>query len=55
MQLPTVESETTINNAEITFTTLKIDGHVVSNGGSTIIERGVLLVVQILIRQLQMN
>ncbi len=41
LQLPTVESETTINNAEITFTTLKIDGHVVSNGGSTIIERGV--------------
>jgi len=41
LQLPTVESQTTVNNAEITFTTLKIDGHVISNGGSVIIEKGV--------------
>jgi len=41
LQLATIESQTTINTAEITFTTIKIDGNVTSNGGSTIIERGV--------------
>ena len=41
LQLPTVESQTTVNNAEITFTTLKIDGRVISDGGSTVIERGI--------------
>ncbi|MBQ0788605.1 MAG: fibronectin type III domain-containing protein, partial [Oceanihabitans sp.] len=41
LQLATIESQTTINTAEITFTTIKIDGNVTSNGGSTIIERGI--------------
>lgn len=40
-QLATIASETTIENAEITFTSLKIYGNVTSDGGGTITERGV--------------
>jgi hypothetical protein len=41
LQLATIESQTTIDNAQITFTTIKIEGNITSNGGSTVIESGI--------------
>ena len=40
-ELATINSQTTINNAEITFTTLNVQGDIVNNGGSDVLERGV--------------
>tara|TARA_R110002020_G_scaffold181098_2_gene375890 strand:+ start:228 stop:905 length:678 start_codon:yes stop_codon:yes gene_type:complete len=41
IQSPTVTSETTLENVEITYTTIEIQGKVSSDGGSEIISRGV--------------
>ena len=38
---PQVTSQTTSSNVEVNFTSIKIDGKVISNGGSNIISRGV--------------
>jgi hypothetical protein len=40
-QAPTVIGETTNTNVEITYTTIKIDGNVTSDGGNSVTARGV--------------